>query len=100
MKCKDPFYVQAGVLRGHTLRVYCQCMKGHKGKRDISKYQADSMANEVFEGIFTCIECESTMSLMNTDVGRHKAEYVFICPIHGPQERQIPAFYHRLLELS
>jgi hypothetical protein len=93
-KCKEPFYVQAGELRGNTLRVYCQCLKGHKGKRDISKYQADSMANEIFAGIFTCIECGSTMSLMNTDVGRHKAEYVFICPIHGPQGRQVPSFYH------
>ena len=69
-------------------------MNGHKGKRDISRHQADSMAHEVFKGIFTCIQCGSTMSLMNTDVGRHKAEYVFICPIHGPQGRQIPAFYH------
>ncbi|MFW9805724.1 MAG: hypothetical protein ACFFFK_03225 [Candidatus Thorarchaeota archaeon] len=34
------------------------------------------------------------MSLMNTDVGRHKAEYTFICPIHGPQKREVPAFYH------
>ena len=93
-KCKEPFYVVAGELKGQTLRVYCQCLKGHKGKRDISRYQADSMAHEVFQGIFTCLECGSTMSLMNTDVGRHKAEYVFICPIHGPQERQIPAFYH------
>ena len=31
---------------------------------------------------------------MNTDVGRRKAEYIFICPIHGPQKREIPAFYH------
>jgi hypothetical protein len=93
-KCKEPFYVQAGELRGNTLRVYCQCMNGHKGKRDISRYQADSMANEVFEGIFTCIECGSTMSLMNTDVGKRKAEYIFVCPIHGPQKREIPAFYH------
>ena len=93
-KCKEPFYVQAGELKGHTLRVYCQCLNGHKGKRDISRYQADSMAHEVFEGIFTCMECGSTMSLMNTDVGRHKAEYVFICPIHGPQKREVPAFYH------
>ena len=93
-KCKEPFYVVAGELKGQTLRVYCQCLKGHKGKRDISRYQADSMAHEIFQGIFTCLECGSTMSLMNTDVGRHKAEYVFICPIHGPQERQIPAFYH------
>jgi transcription elongation factor Elf1 len=69
-------------------------MNGHKGKRDISRYQADSMANEVFQSIFTCIECGSIMSLMNTDVGRHKAEYTFICPIHGPQRREIPAFYH------
>jgi len=52
------------------------------------------MANDVFEGIFTCIECGSTMSLMNTDVSRDKAEYIFICPIHGPQRREIPAFYH------
>ena len=93
-KCKEPFYVVAGELKGQTLRVYCQCLNGHKGKRDISRYQADSMAHDVFQGIFTCLECGSTMSLMNTDVGRHKAEYVFICPIHGPQERQIPAFYH------
>ena len=81
-KCKEPFYALAGELRGQTLRVYCQCLNGHKGKRDISRHQADSMANEVFSGIFTCIECGSTMSLMNTDVGRMKAEYTFICPIH------------------
>ncbi len=93
-KCKEPFYALAGELRGQTLRVYCQCLNGHKGKRDISRYQADSMAHEVFQGIFTCIECGSTMSLMNTDVGRSKAEYTFICPIHGPQIRAIPAFYH------
>ncbi len=93
-KCKEPFYVQAGELKGQTLRVYCQCLNGHKGKRDISRYQADSMANEVFEGIFTCIECGSTMTLMNTDVGKHKAEYIFVCPIHGLQRREIPAFYH------
>ena len=93
-KCKEPFYALAGELRGATLRVYCQCLNGHKGKRDISKYQADSMAHDVFQGIFTCIECGSIMSLMNTDVGRQKAEYTFICPIHGSQIRSIPAFYH------
>ncbi len=93
-KCKEPFFVQSGELKGNTLRVYCQCLKGHKGKRDISRYQADSMAHEVFQGIFTCVECGLTMSLMNTDVGRQKAEYIFICPIHGPQRREIPAFYH------
>ena len=96
-KCKEPFYALAGELRGQTLRVYCQCLNGHKGKRDISRHQADSMANEVFSGIFTCIECGSTMSLMNTDVGRMKAEYTFICPIHGPQERSIPAYYHTVV---
>jgi hypothetical protein len=93
-KCKEPFFVQTGELKGNTLRLYCQCLKGHKGKRDISRYQADSMAHDVFQGIFTCIDCGSTMSLMNTDVGLQKAEYIFICPIHGPQRREIPAFYH------
>ncbi|MHA2383970.1 MAG: hypothetical protein ACXACT_15460 [Candidatus Thorarchaeota archaeon] len=93
-KCKEPFYALTGELRGQTLRVYCQCLNGHKGKRDISKFQADSMANDVFQGIYTCIECGSTMSLMNTDVGRQKAQYTFICPIHGPQIREVPAFYH------
>lgn len=93
-KCKEPFYVQASELKGQTLRVYCQCLKGHKGKRDISRYQADSMAHDIFKGIFTCIECGSTMTLMNTDVGKYKAEYIFICPIHGPQKREIPSFYH------
>ncbi|MFX1483791.1 MAG: hypothetical protein ACFFCP_11465 [Promethearchaeota archaeon] len=93
-KCKEPFYAVTGELRGQTLRVYCQCLNGHKGKREISRYQADSMAHEVFEGIFTCLECGSTMSLMNTDVGRQKAQYTFVCPIHGQQIRTIPSFYH------
>ncbi|MHA1769795.1 MAG: hypothetical protein ACTSV3_08120 [Candidatus Thorarchaeota archaeon] len=93
-KCKEPFYAQGAEIRGQTLRVYCQCLNGHKGKRDISRYQADSMAHDVFSGLFTCVECGSITSLTNTDMGRSEVEYTFLCPIHGEQKKRIPAFYH------
>ena len=93
-KCKEPFYILAGEMRGGTVRLYCQCLRGHKGKRDIGRYQADSMAPEIFKGLFTCVECGSTMSLVHTDLGRNEVEYVFLCPVHGPQKKRIPAFYH------
>jgi hypothetical protein len=56
--------------------------------------QADAVAIELFEGIFTCLECESVMSLAHTDVQRDKVEYVFVCPIHGPIRKEIPAYYN------
>ncbi len=81
-------------MRGGTVRLYCQCLNGHKGKRDIGRHQADSMAPEIYKGLFTCIECGSTMSLVNTDLGRHEVEYLFLCPIHGPLKKKNPSFYH------
>jgi hypothetical protein len=93
-KCKEPFYILGSEMRGSTVRLYCQCLNGHKGKRDIGRYQADSMAPDIYKGLFTCIECGSTMSLVNTDLGRKDVEYLFLCPIHGPQKKRIPAYYH------
>jgi len=34
------------------------------------------------------------MSLVNTDLGRHEVEYLFLCPIHGPLKKKNPSFYH------
>jgi hypothetical protein len=34
------------------------------------------------------------MSLVNTDLGRKEVEYLFLCPIHGPQKKKIPSYYH------
>lgn len=93
-KCKEPFYVLGSELRGSTLRVYCQCLNGHKGKRDLSRYQADSMAPEIFKGLFTCVQCGSTMSLTHANVGRKEVEYTFLCPMDGPQLKRIPSYYH------
>ena len=93
-KCKEPFYVLGAELRGNTLRVQCQCLKGHKGKRDLSRYQADSMAPEIFKGLFTCTMCGSTMSIIRSDVDRHIVEYIFLCPVHGVIPKQIPSYYH------
>ncbi len=93
-KCKEPFYVLGSEMRGSTLRVYCQCLKGHKAKRDISRYQADSMAPSIFKGLFTCTDCGSTMALIHSDIGRKEVEYTFLCPIHGVKLKRIPSYYH------
>jgi len=93
-KCKEPFYVLGSEMRGSTLRVYCQCLKGHKAKRDISRYQADSMAPAIFKGLFTCTDCGSTMALLHSDIGRKEVEYTFLCPIHGVKLKRIPSYYH------
>jgi hypothetical protein len=93
-KCKEPFYVLGSEMRGSTVRLYCQCLNGHKGKRDIGRYQVDSMAPEIYKGLFTCVACGSTMSLVQSDLGRHEVEYLFLCPIHGPQKKKNPSFYH------
>lgn len=81
-------------MRGSTVRLFCQCLNGHKGKRDIGRHQADSMAPDIYKGLFICLECGSTMSLVHTDLGRHDVEYLFLCPIHGPLKKKNPAFYH------
>ncbi|MBN2229286.1 MAG: hypothetical protein JW779_06790 [Candidatus Thorarchaeota archaeon] len=93
-KCKEPFYVLGSEMKGSTVRIYCQCLNGHKGKRDIGRYQADSMAPEIFKGLYTCVGCGSVMSLVHIDLGRYEVEYEFLCPIHGPQKKRIPSFYH------
>ncbi|UCH03956.1 MAG: hypothetical protein JSW05_10235 [Candidatus Thorarchaeota archaeon] len=93
-KCREPFYVQEAEERWSNLRLYVQCMNGHKGKREIPLLQAKNSAPELFKGLFTCIECGLTMGLVATDVRKNRMEYVFLCPIHGPQERRIPAQYH------
>ena len=93
-KCKEPFYILGSEMRGSTVRLYCQCLNGHKGKRDIGRHQADSMAPEIYKGLFTCIECGSTMSIVHSDLGRNEVEYIFLCPIHGPQRKKNPSFYH------
>ncbi|MGY5880157.1 MAG: hypothetical protein RTV31_07900 [Candidatus Thorarchaeota archaeon] len=81
-------------MRGSTLRINCQCLKGHKGKRDLSRYQADSMGLEIFKGLFTCVECGSIMSHIHSDVGRKDTDEIFLCPIHGVIPRRIPSYYH------
>jgi transcription elongation factor Elf1 len=93
-KCKEPFHALGAEIRGQTLRVYCQCLNGHKGKREVSRYQADSMAHDLFKGLFTCVQCGSIQSLANTDMGRNEVEYTFLCPIHGEQKKRIPSHYH------
>lgn len=52
------------------------------------------MASDVFKGLFTCVLCGSTSSLINIDLGRRDVEYTFLCPIHGEQKKRIPAHYH------
>ncbi|MFW9958720.1 MAG: hypothetical protein ACFFCT_11675 [Candidatus Odinarchaeota archaeon] len=52
------------------------------------------MAPEIYKGLFTCVVCGSTMSLVHTDLGRHEVEYMFLCPIHGPLKKKNPSFYH------
>jgi transcription elongation factor Elf1 len=81
-------------MRGSTVRLYCQCLNGHKGKRDVGRYQADSMAPDIYKGLFTCVDCGSTMSLVQTNLGRKEVEYLFLCPIHGPIRKKIPSYYH------
>jgi len=81
-------------IRGSTLRIYCQCLKGHKGKRDLSRHQADSMAPEIFKALSTCTECGSEMSLIHSDLGRNEVEYTLLCPIHGVITKRNPSYYH------
>ncbi|NHJ14075.1 MAG: hypothetical protein EAX95_10390 [Candidatus Thorarchaeota archaeon] len=92
-KCREPFYVQSAEIRGNTLRVFAQCLKGHKGRREFARVQADAVALELFEGIFICVECGKVMSLAHTDVQRDTAEFVFVCPVHGPVRKEIPSYY-------
>lgn len=87
-------YVVSSEIRGSTLRLNCQCLKGHKEKRDLSRYQADSMGLDLFKGLFTCLECGSTMSLIHSDVGRKDCDEIFLCPIHGVIPKRIPSYYH------
>ncbi|TFG99315.1 hypothetical protein E4H12_03220 [Candidatus Thorarchaeota archaeon] len=87
-------YVLSSEMRGSTLRLNCQCLKGHKGKRDLSRYQADSMGLEIFKSLFTCTECGSTMSLIHSDLGRKDTDEIFLCPIHGVIPKRIPSYYH------
>ncbi|TFG30024.1 hypothetical protein EU528_08835 [Candidatus Thorarchaeota archaeon] len=93
-KCKESMYVVSSEIRGSTLRLNCQCLKGHKEKRDLSRYQADSMGLDLFKGLFTCLECGSTMSLIHSDVGRKDCDEIFLCPIHGVIPKRIPSYYH------
>ncbi|MFQ5833126.1 MAG: hypothetical protein ACE5H4_10515 [Candidatus Thorarchaeota archaeon] len=93
-KCREPFYVEEAEIRGNNLRVYVQCLNGHKGKREISRFQADNSAFELFEGLFTCVECGSKMGIASTDAHRNRMEYIFVCPIHGARPRHIPGLYH------
>ncbi|MFW9966749.1 MAG: hypothetical protein ACFFEA_06295 [Candidatus Thorarchaeota archaeon] len=60
----------------------------------MSQFQADSAAFDLFKGLFTCVECGSTMDIASTDAHRDKVEYIFLCPIHGPQRRVAPTLYH------
>lgn len=93
-KCREPYFVLAAQIRGRNLRVFLQCINRHKDKRDLSQFQADSAAFDLFKGLFTCVECGSTMDIASTDAHRDKVEYIFLCPIHGPQRRVAPTLYH------
>jgi hypothetical protein len=93
-KCREPYFVLAAQIRGRNLRVYLQCINGHKDKRDLSQFQADNAAFELFQGLFSCVQCGSIMDIASTDAHRDKVEYIFLCPIHGPQRRVAPTLYH------
>ncbi len=69
-------------------------MNGHKDRRDLSRFQADNAAFDLFRGLFTCVQCGSIMDIASTDAHRDKVEYIFLCPIHGPQRRVAPTLYH------
>ena len=52
------------------------------------------MGLEIFKGLFTCLECGSTMSLVHSDVGRKSSDEILLCPVHGVVAKRIPAYYH------
>lgn len=94
-KCREPHFVQAVVPKGRNLRIFLQCINGHKDRRDLSRFQADNTAFELFKGLFTCVECGLTMDIASTDAHRDRVEFIFLCPIHGPQRKVIPTIYHQ-----
>ncbi|MGQ4911809.1 MAG: hypothetical protein ACP6KW_06510 [Candidatus Thorarchaeota archaeon] len=98
-KCGEPLYVKSAETKDRIVTFEVQCLNGHKGARRLAEHQLEDVAGDVFAKMFTCLDCGSDMSLIDTTVQGNVAESVFLCPIHGTERREYPRKYISTIEL-
>ncbi|MFW9981698.1 MAG: hypothetical protein ACFFE3_07265, partial [Candidatus Thorarchaeota archaeon] len=98
-RCGDPLFIHTAELKDKILKMYVQCLRGHKSVRRLSEHQAMEMAPEVFKRLYTCTECGSNMTHIEEKSNGLKIESLFLCPIHGPQKRDFPRVFGSTVDL-
>ncbi len=98
-RCGDPLFIHSADLKDKILTMNVQCLRGHKSVRRLSDHQAKEMAPEVFKRLYTCTDCGSNMTHIEERGRDNKIESLFLCPIHGPQEREYPQAFNSTVDL-
>ncbi|MHA1908383.1 MAG: hypothetical protein ACW98Y_13875 [Candidatus Thorarchaeota archaeon] len=92
-KCTSPLYLESAILKDKILKMDVQCILGHKSVRRIAEHQIEEMAGDIFDRMYTCLDCGYAMQLLETEIHEGSAEGSFLCPNHGIQKREFPAQY-------
>ena len=97
-RCRKPYYLQKLEVRGRDARLGLRCLNGHKGSRKITLDQMNSISEELFNGVYVCLECGSAMTLLKKKMSKSSVEFIFVCPTHGPQLRVLDYRYQSQVE--
>ena len=89
-KCGEPLFIKNAETKDRIVTFEVQCLRGHRGARRLAEHQLEDIAQEVFGKMFTCLECGSTMSLIDSQIQDLKVESNVLCPIHGRETREYP----------
>ena len=99
-RCGDSLYILSAETKDKILTMQVQCLRGHKSVRRLSEHQASEMASEIFKKLYICTDCGSNMTHIEERIQGDSIEALFLCPIHGPQKREFPRFFHAFVELA
>lgn len=92
-KCSEPLYIRSAILKEKILTMDVQCLNGHKSVRRVAEHQVEDMAAEMFDSVYTCLDCGYTMISVETEIDDDEALGYFLCPNHGYQKREFPSKY-------
>jgi ssDNA-binding Zn-finger/Zn-ribbon topoisomerase 1/DNA-directed RNA polymerase subunit RPC12/RpoP len=98
-KCGEPLYIKSAETKDRIVTFEVQCLRGHRGARRLAEHQLEDISQDIFRKMFTCLECGSSMSLIESQIQDSKVESTVLCPIHGRETREFPRKFLPAVEL-
>ncbi len=99
-RCREPLYIRNVEIKDRILTFETQCLNGHKSIRRLAEHQLQDMGEEIFKKLFTCFDCGSNMTLVDSQIKGTKIEGFFLCPRHGLQKREYPSSFSSIVNIA